>query len=91
MGALVWIMPGIVVPWPVTWLGGSGIVRSSALTMPDVTVRVNPIGFPIASTVWPTFSLDESPRAITGRSGALIWMTARSSNGSWPTSLPWTC
>jgi hypothetical protein len=83
IAASVWIEP-----WIENWFGAS-IVRSSALTMPVVTVPGSPNGLPIATTPSPTSTLEESARASGFRSdeGALILMTARSVDGSLPTSV----
>ena len=58
---------------------GTWTVRSSALTMPDVTVPERPSGAPSATTGWPTWTVSDEPIAITSRScGGFTWSTARS-------------
>jgi hypothetical protein len=88
IGALVWMALNkngpVVVPLP-----GSCTVRPSALTTPAVTV--GPPGsasaLPIATTQSPTCNWSESPSWATGRSSAVIWITARSVCGSRPMSV----
>src|SRR5690349_10701209 len=46
---------------------GTCTVRSSALTMPDVTVLDKPSGAPSATTGWPTFNASDDPSGITLR------------------------
>jgi hypothetical protein len=61
------------------------MVRSSALTMPDVTVPERPSGAPSATTGWPTRTASDDPIAITFRScGGSTRSTARSVCGSRP-------
>src|SRR5215470_16109136 len=68
---------------------GSDTVRPTADTMPFVTLLVSPSGLPIASTMSPTATLLESAN-VAGLSpdASLTWMTARSSGGYAPTSVP---
>ncbi len=47
---------------------GASISRPRADTMPVVTVRWNPSGFPIATTGSPTWACPESPRGMAFRS-----------------------
>ncbi len=64
---------------------GTWTVRSSALTMPEVTVLDRPSGAPSATTGWPTRTVSDDPSAITFRSrGGVMWSTARSVCGSRP-------
>src|SRR5262249_3956973 len=44
---------------------GTCTVRSSALTIPAVTVLVKPRGDPSATTGWPTRTASDEPSAIT--------------------------
>ncbi len=63
------------------------MLRSSALTMPSVTVPDKPRGAPMAMAVSPTLSFDESANSMGVRPLALSsLMTARSTTGSVPTS-----
>lgn len=64
------------------------MLRFRVETMPSVTVFDRPSGAPIATAVSPTLSFDESAKDIGVRSGASILMTARSTVGSVPMSLP---
>src|SRR5260370_40392082 len=61
-----------------------GFGRFSALTIPRVTVKRNPKGFPHARTVFPGIRLVESPQGTLGRLVALTLISARSANGSEP-------
>jgi len=65
------------------------IVRSSALTIPIVTVSGSPNGAPIATTPSPTCAFDESPRAsgCSSLAGASTFSTARSVEGSSATTV----
>ena len=83
IAASVWIAFGIVK------LFGASIERWSALTMPLVAVSASPKGLPIATTPSPTWSLLESPSVSgkTSEDGAETLMTARSVEGSAPTSV----
>src|SRR5499426_1830992 len=64
---------------------GTCTVRSSALTIPDVTVPESPSGAPIATTGWPTRRDDDVPSEITfGSRGVSTLSTARSVCGSRP-------
>src|SRR6516165_4559491 len=63
MAASDWIAftsSAVVLSSPGTW-----IVRSRALTMPDVTVSDNPSGAPSTTTGWPTASVEDVPIWIT--------------------------
>src|SRR6202012_4986312 len=64
---------------------GTSIVRSSALTMPEVTVPDSPSGAPIATTGWPTTTDPDEPIAMTFSwdHGAIL-STARSGFGTRP-------
>jgi len=68
---------------------GEVISRWSALTIPDVTVSCSPNGEPIATTPSPTCSAPESPSVSGWRIelGASIFTTARSVDGSVPTTV----
>ena len=83
IAASVWIAPLIVYPF------GASIERSSALTIPDVTVFSSPKGLPIATTASPTCSADESARVtgVNADDGASTSITARSVEGSTPTTV----
>ena len=83
IGASVWIESEIENP------PGESIERSSALTMPLVTVPGRPNGLPIAMTASPTSTLSESPSAIGWRieDGASTLITARSVELSLSTSV----
>src|SRR2546427_5243596 len=63
-----------------------GSARPSALTTPAVTEPENPSGFPIATTSWPTRSLDASPSSAGWRSRPSSRRTARSESSSRPTT-----
>src|SRR5947208_3647457 len=63
IAASVWIAPVI------ENLFGAVIVRSVALTMPAVIVSGRLNGLPIATTLWPGSTLDESPSASGGAGG----------------------
>src|SRR5919202_3760640 len=82
MAASVWIAPEIVK------LFGASIVRSSALTMPVVTVSSRPNGLPIATTPSPTSTVLESANVsgCSAERGASTLMTATSVDGSVPTT-----
>ena len=54
------------------------------LMMPRVMVPLSPKGLPMAKTFCPTTSDFESPSVAATRSGALIWITARSCERSRP-------
>src|SRR6478609_459181 len=56
--------------------------RPSALTTPDVTVHWKPKGLPIATTNWPTRSVEDLPKVTGASPVALIRRTARSVAGS---------
>ena len=60
-------------------------LRSSALTMPAVTVWPTLKGLPMASTTSPTCSARTSPSATTGSWSSSIFSTAMSVSGSLPT------
>src|SRR5215471_2122521 len=83
MGASVWIADTSSAAEsfsPGTWM-----VRSSALTMPDVTVPDRPSGEPITTVGWPTFTEEDSPKAITfSLAEVSTLITARSVSGSRP-------
>ena len=64
IAALVWIVPGSVTP------PGSATFRPRALTMPCVTLDCSPSGLPIAMTIWPTSSFEESAKVAGCRFGA---------------------
>ena len=57
MAVSVWMTSSMAKPF------GAVISRWSALTIPAVTVRSRPKGFPIATTSSPTLIASESPRA----------------------------
>ena len=84
MAASVWIAPtssAALLSSPGTWT-----LRSSALTMPEVTVPDNPSGAPITTVAWPTTTDDEEPIAITFSLAEVSTLsTARSVCGSRPT------
>ena len=64
------------------------MLRALALTMPEVTVLVNPKGLPTASTHSPTWRCALLPIGITCRSaGASIFSSAMSVVGSAPTTV----
>src|SRR6266566_8315943 len=56
IGALVWITFGSEAP------PGSVTVRPTALTIPSVTLLCSPSGLPMAITMSPTTSFEESPK-----------------------------
>jgi len=62
--------------------------RPTALTMPNVTVRLNPSGLPMASTKSPTAKWLEFPHVAVGRFDAWIFTTATSVFGSVATTFP---
>ncbi len=62
-------------------------LRSSALTMPEVTVSPTLNGLPIASTGSPTESCLMLPNGITGRLSSDTFSSARSESASVPTTL----
>ena len=90
IAASVWMAPAmsVVVCWdccgelpPPSWM-----VRSSALTMPEVTEPSRPSGLPMARTVSPTRSAELSPNfAGVSPDTLLTRTTARSVFGSVPT------
>jgi len=84
--ASVWITSSSSAPF------GAVRGRASALTIPAVTVRSSPKGFPVATTGSPTESRSESPRmsGVSARDGVSSWSTARSVAGSAPTSRAFT-
>ena len=60
----------------------SETVRPTAEMIPSVTLLARPSGLPMASTISPTCSLEESAkRAGTRCSAPVTWITARSSGG----------
>src|SRR5215211_6758686 len=61
-----------------------GSDRPSAETTPAVTEPLNPCGFPIATTSWPTRRFSASP-SIAGCTAPSARSTARSERGSLPT------
>ena len=66
------------------------MLRSSALTIPLVTVSGRPNGLPIATTGSPTWTVSELP-SVSGwisEDGAAILTTARSVESSVPTRWP---
>ena len=64
---------------------GTWMVRSSALTMPEVTVPDSPSGAPSATTGWPTRTAsDDADRDHLQVARRLTWSTARSVWGSRP-------
>ncbi len=86
IAALVWIAFCRTTPLP------SDSSRPSALMMPSVTLDWRPSGLPIAIAMSPTRSLDESAKIAGFRfapDDTLI--TARSSAGNVPTSVPLSC
>src|SRR5437879_2770366 len=86
IGALVWIASGSVAP-----PGPSLTTRPRALTMPEVTLPSRPSGLPMARTVAPGSSFDESPNFAGWRPAPFTRMTARSSGGNEPTRVPSSC
>jgi hypothetical protein len=60
--------------------------RPSAEMMPDVTVFSNPNGEPIATTGAPTTRPADDPTSAAGKPVRSILMTARSLDGSVPTT-----
>jgi hypothetical protein len=65
---------------------GTSTVRSSALTMPEVTVPDRPSGAPRTTTGWPTRTESDEPIAMAFRlNGGLTLRTARSVRMSRPT------
>ena len=78
-GASVWITLSINAPDRVR------NVRPSALTMPAVTVQVNPRGLPIAITICPTRRVDDEPNVACGNPPAARRKTAMSVIPSPPT------
>jgi hypothetical protein len=74
MAASVWIAP------PSSRYSVVGRCRSSALTMPEVSVRVRPKGFPIAYTRCPILSSLEAPSGSAFNPGGISasFTTARS-------------
>lgn len=63
----------------------SGIQRPVAEMTPTVMVAIQAKGLPMATAHCPTSSLSESPSTATGRSPALILITAMSVFWSSPT------
>jgi hypothetical protein len=63
-----------------------GKERPRALTTPAVIEPARPIGLPTATTSWPTWSRSAFPRDTGSRSAPLERITARSDNGSRPTT-----
>ncbi len=82
IGASVWMT------WSMVKRFGAVIRRWSALTMPEVTVRSSPNGFPIATTESPTCTTSELPRVrgVSALAEASTRRTARSVEGSVPTT-----
>jgi hypothetical protein len=74
--------------WSIVKPFGAVIARWIALTMPAVTVRSSPNGLPIATTESPTLIWSESPSGsgVSARELASIFKTARSLDGSVPTT-----
>ena len=62
------------------------MVRSTALTIPEVTVFASASGEPNASTGSPTLTAAESPSCTGVTPGVSTRITARSDSGSRPTS-----
>ncbi len=61
MAAEVWIASGSVAPGdPLSW--GSDTVRPTAEMIPSVALLARPSGLPIASTMSPTCSFEESAK-----------------------------
>src|SRR2546427_10919890 len=60
--------------------------RPNPLTTPDVTDPEKPIGFPIATTSWPTLSWSALPIRMGWRLSVRARATARSLSGSAPTT-----
>ena len=61
--------------------------RPSALTIPEVTVCCRPNGLPMAMTKSPTWSFEESARAISaGNLPSVTFRTATSERSSAPTT-----
>src|SRR6266545_4346183 len=89
IAASVWMAPAMSVVCGSAWLRWSPpseMVRSSALTIPEVTEPSRPSGLPIASTVSPTRSAALSPNfAAVSPLIPLTLTTARSVRGSVPT------
>ena len=86
IAASVWIESLIVKPF------GASIWRCSALTIPLVTVCSNPSGLPIATTDVSDVQrvrVSERERGQKTDAGASTFSTARSVEGSLPTSSAW--
>ena len=83
-------LPGLMAAsvWMKFWnCEAPACVRSSALTMPAVTVCPTLKGLPMASTASPTCSARTLPSVTTGRLGSSILSTAMSVSGSLPTTV----
>ncbi len=78
--ASVWITSSMTRPDAV----GSDLPRFD--TMPAVTLPASPIGFPRATTSWPTRRAVASPSGTGGGTGPLARSTARSDSTSRPTT-----
>jgi len=85
IAALVWITDGNV-----TLLSSATACRN-ALTIPSVTLDCRPSGLPIAIARSPTSSFDESANVAGLRCAPETLITARSSGGNEPTSVPRYC
>ena len=79
--ASVWINDSIPIARPLVI---DEMLRALALTIPAVTVEVNPNGLPTAKTHSPTLSASELPMGITGNFSASILMRAKSVVASVP-------
>ena len=79
--ASVWITLSIMRSVPPARAGSD---RPTADTTPAVTDPANPCGLPIATTSWPTRSVEASPSCAGCRPLSSMPMTARSLNGSRP-------
>ena len=83
IAASVWIA-SVTEDWPSSPAVATG--RSRALMIPVVTVPWRPSGAPMATTGWPTCSVEESPIAAgVSPDASCAWTTARSVIGSRPT------
>ena len=82
IGASVWIT------WSMVKSFGALTSRCRALTMPAVTVRSSPNGFPIATTGSPTWTLSESASesGVSAFASTFTLSRARSVDGSVPTT-----
>ena len=85
---LPWLMAASVwMTWSIGYAFGACTSRWRALTMPAVTERSRPNGFPIATTESPTRTVSEFPSVsgVKARAFASTLSTAMSVDGSAPT------